>query len=222
MRAVFLASLRTYSRRYVAAAVAVTVAVAFVVVVGILTSGARSGLMDGLGAPYRNAEHVVSPEGWPSSELDPEAVIAFTERHGENASAIGRATLPAHAGGLAALGHDDGRADRHLAGVALAGAQLGPFPCAYGRGRGGRVYRLGRGPRGRRPDQYRGGSRRGRRPGGRSRGVALSPGPGLDVRHLAPVDAVARPPPSGLGGGAWRSGPAPWRREGAVAGGVHR
>ncbi|MEV4840203.1 FtsX-like permease family protein [Nonomuraea sp. NPDC049486] len=98
MRAVFLASLRTYSRRYVAAAVAVTVAVAFVVVVGILTSGARSGLMDGLGAPYRNAEHVVSPEGWPSSELDPEAVIAFTERHGENASAIGRATLPARAG----------------------------------------------------------------------------------------------------------------------------
>ncbi|TXK40051.1 ABC transporter permease [Nonomuraea sp. C10] len=98
MRAVFLASLRTYSRRYVAAAVAVTVAVAFVVVVGMLSSGARSGLMDGLGAPYRNAEHVVSPEGWPSSELDPEAVIAFTERHGENASAIGRATLPAHAG----------------------------------------------------------------------------------------------------------------------------
>ncbi|MFI6707753.1 ABC transporter permease [Nonomuraea sp. NPDC050478] len=98
MRAVFLASLRTYSRRYVAAAVAVTVAVAFVVVVGILTSGARSGLMDGLGAPYRNAEHVVSPEGWPSSELDPAAVIAFTERHGENASAIGRATLPARAG----------------------------------------------------------------------------------------------------------------------------
>ncbi|MEU8251966.1 FtsX-like permease family protein [Nonomuraea sp. NPDC048916] len=98
MRAVFLASLRTYIRRYVAAAVAVTVAVAFVVVVGMLTSGAQSGLMDGLGAPYRNAEHVVSPEGWPSSELDPEAVIAFTERHGENASAIGRATLPARAG----------------------------------------------------------------------------------------------------------------------------
>ncbi|MDA0632089.1 ABC transporter permease [Nonomuraea sp. MCN248] len=98
MRTVFLASLRTYLRRYVAAAVAVTVAVAFVVVVGMLTAGARSGLMDGLGAPYRNAEHVVSPERWPSSELDPEAVIAFTERHGDDASAIGRATLPAHAG----------------------------------------------------------------------------------------------------------------------------
>ncbi|MGI5271138.1 ABC transporter permease [Nonomuraea sp. CA-218870] len=98
MRTVLLASLRTYIRRYVAAAVAVTVAVAFVVVVGMLASGARSGLMDGLGAPYRNAEHVVSPERWPSSELDPEAVIAFTERHGGNASAIGRATLPARAG----------------------------------------------------------------------------------------------------------------------------
>ncbi|MDP9869218.1 MULTISPECIES: ABC transporter permease [Streptosporangium] len=99
MRTVFLASLRIHIRRYVAAAIAVTVAVTFAVVVGVLTSGARSGLMDGLGAPYRNADHVVSPAGWPSAELDAEAVIAFAERHGENASAIGRATLPARAGG---------------------------------------------------------------------------------------------------------------------------
>ncbi|MEV0590491.1 ABC transporter permease [Nonomuraea cavernae] len=99
MRTVFLASLRTHIRRYVAAAIAVTVGVAFVVVVGVLTSGAHSGLMDGLGAPYRNADQVVSPAGWPSSELDSEAVIAFAERHGENASAIGRAALPARAGG---------------------------------------------------------------------------------------------------------------------------
>jgi putative ABC transport system permease protein len=99
MHTVFLASLRTYMRRYVAAVIAVTVGVAFVVVVGVLTSGAGSGLMDGLGAPYRNADHVVSPVGWPASELDTEAVIAFAERHGENASAIGRATLPVRAGG---------------------------------------------------------------------------------------------------------------------------
>ncbi|WP_030918752.1 ABC transporter permease [Streptosporangium amethystogenes] len=99
MRTVFLASLRTHLRRYVAAVVAVAVAVAFVVVVGVLTSGAYSGLMDGLGAPYRNADHVVSAAGWPSFELDPEAAIAFTERHGENAAATGRATLPARANG---------------------------------------------------------------------------------------------------------------------------
>ncbi|TQS20633.1 ABC transporter permease [Microbispora sp. KK1-11] len=98
MRTVLLASLRSYIRRYVAAAIAVTIAVAFVVVVGVLTTGARSGLMEDLGSPYRNADHVVSPVGWPSGQMDPEAVIAFAERHGENASAIGRATLPARAG----------------------------------------------------------------------------------------------------------------------------
>ncbi|MER6170072.1 FtsX-like permease family protein [Streptosporangium sp. NPDC001681] len=99
MRTVFLASLRTHIRRYVAAAIAVAVAVAFVVVVGVLTSGAYSGLMDGLGAPYRNADHVVSAAGWPSFELDPKAAIAFTERHGENAAATGRATLSARVNG---------------------------------------------------------------------------------------------------------------------------
>ncbi|MBB2743342.1 UNVERIFIED_ORG: putative ABC transport system permease protein [Microbispora rosea subsp. rosea] len=99
MRTVFLASLRTHIRRYVAAAIAVSVAVAFVVVVGVLTSGARSGLMDGLGAPYRNADHVVSAATWPSSELNPKAAIAYTERHGENAAPTGRATLPARANG---------------------------------------------------------------------------------------------------------------------------
>ncbi|WP_433362829.1 ABC transporter permease [Streptosporangium sp. CA-115845] len=91
MRTVFLASLRTHLRRYVAAAIAVIVGVAFVVVVGVLTSGARSGLMDGFGAPYRNADHVVS-------ELGTKAAIALAERHGQNASAIGRAMLPMRAG----------------------------------------------------------------------------------------------------------------------------
>lgn len=99
MRTVFLASLRIHIRRYVAAAIAVAVAVAFVVVVGVLTSGAHSGLMDGLGAPYRNADYVISAAGWPSSELDPKTAIAYTERHGENAAATGRASLPARANG---------------------------------------------------------------------------------------------------------------------------
>ncbi|MEU7890763.1 FtsX-like permease family protein [Microbispora bryophytorum] len=99
MRTVLLASLRAHIRRYVAAAIAVAVAVAFVVVVGVLTSGAHSGLLDGLGAPYRNADHVVSAARWPSNELDPKAAIAYTERHGENAAATGRAMLPARANG---------------------------------------------------------------------------------------------------------------------------
>ena len=45
-----------------------------------------------MGAPYRNADHV-------ASELGPKAAIALAERHGENASAIGRAMLPVRAGG---------------------------------------------------------------------------------------------------------------------------
>lgn len=93
MRIVFLASLRTHIRRYVAAAIAVIVGVAFVVVVGVLTSGARGGLMDGFGAPYRNADYVVS-------NLDTQAAIVLVERLGENASPIGRSKLPASAGGL--------------------------------------------------------------------------------------------------------------------------
>ena len=63
MRTVFLASLRTHARRYVAAAIAVIASVAFVVVIGVLTSGARAGLMDNAGAPYRGADYVVdAPE----------------------------------------------------------------------------------------------------------------------------------------------------------------
>jgi putative ABC transport system permease protein len=90
MRTVFLASLRIHARRYVAAAIAVTASVAFVVVIGVLTAGARSGLTDGTGSPYRNADHVISPAMWPGSQMDLDEVIAFTERHGENAAAIER------------------------------------------------------------------------------------------------------------------------------------
>lgn len=86
MNTVFLASLRTHIRRYLAAAIAIIVGVAFVVVVGVLTAGARSGIMDGFGAPFRNADHVVS-------ELGTKDAVALAERHGENAAAIGRALL---------------------------------------------------------------------------------------------------------------------------------
>jgi putative ABC transport system permease protein len=99
MRTVFLTSLRTHTRRYVAAAIAVTASVAFVVVIGVLSAGAKSGLTDGTGSPYRNADHVVSPAVWPGSPMDLDEVIAFTERHGENAAAIGRGSPPAHLDG---------------------------------------------------------------------------------------------------------------------------
>jgi putative ABC transport system permease protein len=86
-------------RRYVAAALAVIVSVAFIVVVGVLAAGAKSGLVDGTGSPYRNADHVVSPAVWPGTPMDLGEVIAFAERHGANAAAIGRGSLPAHLDG---------------------------------------------------------------------------------------------------------------------------
>ena len=99
MRTVFRASLRTHTRRYVAAAIAVVASVAFVVAIGVLAAGARSGLTDSTGAPYRGADHVISPAIWPGPQMDLDEVIAFTERHGENAAAIGRASPPAHLDG---------------------------------------------------------------------------------------------------------------------------
>jgi putative ABC transport system permease protein len=86
MRTVLLASLRIHVRRYVAAAVAVVIGVAFVVVIGVITAGARAGLMDGFGAPFRNADHVVDG-------TRTEGAIALVERLGANAAPIGRAEL---------------------------------------------------------------------------------------------------------------------------------
>ncbi|MEV1179548.1 ABC transporter permease, partial [Nonomuraea sp. NPDC049784] len=97
MRTVFLASLRTHTRRYVAAAIAVIVSVAFAVVVGVLTAGARSGLMEGFGAPYRNADHVVDADHVDDT-LDTSVAIEIVERLGENASGLGLVLLPMRAG----------------------------------------------------------------------------------------------------------------------------
>ncbi|MGI5128403.1 ABC transporter permease [Pseudonocardia sp. CA-107938] len=103
MRSVFRASLRTHTRRYVAAAVAVLVSVAFVVVIGVLTDGARAGFMAGSGAPYRGADHVVdvdadAPVRGPAccpDTLNVADAIALINRLGDNASGLGRVDLPA-------------------------------------------------------------------------------------------------------------------------------
>ncbi|MQA95402.1 MAG: hypothetical protein GEV11_12405 [Streptosporangiales bacterium] len=63
-------------------------------------------MMAGFGAPWRNADHVVFGMGT-------EGAIELAERHGENASVIGRAMLPLreHRGGKP-LPDPDGRAAR--------------------------------------------------------------------------------------------------------------
>ncbi|GAA1187174.1 ABC transporter permease [Pseudonocardia alaniniphila] len=97
MRTVFRASLRTHVRRYVAAAIAVVVSVAFVVVIGVLTSGARAGLMESFGAAFRNADYVVDADPVDAS-LDTSTSIEVVDRLGDNANGLGRVFLPARAG----------------------------------------------------------------------------------------------------------------------------
>ncbi len=101
MRTVFRASLRTHARRYVAAAIAVIVSVAFVVVIGMITAGARAGIMEVDGAPYRGADFVVDADpaargdltGRPFDDvLQTSAAIDLVERLGDNASGLGRVT----------------------------------------------------------------------------------------------------------------------------------
>ncbi|MDO9455546.1 ABC transporter permease [Nocardioides sp.] len=60
MTTVLLASLRTYTRRYVSAALAVVIGVAFVIVTAGLTSAARDGLTAGVGAPYDGSDVVLT------------------------------------------------------------------------------------------------------------------------------------------------------------------
>jgi putative ABC transport system permease protein len=128
MRTVVLASLRTHTRRYVAAAIAVTVSVAFVVVIGVLTAGARAGLMEKSGAPYRGADYVVDapedgPERGPSccpGTLDLSDAIELVDRLGENASGLGRVDLPAHREGGAPLGSGDFRGETTVGPIAAA------------------------------------------------------------------------------------------------------
>lgn len=128
MRTVFFASLRASSRRYVAAAIAVIVSVAFVVVIGVLISGARAGLMQSDGAPYRGADYVIdAPDGAPSlgpsccpGTLNTSAAIELIERLGENASGLGRVALPAHDEGGAPLGSGDMQGETTVGPIATA------------------------------------------------------------------------------------------------------
>ncbi|WP_435746029.1 FtsX-like permease family protein [Nocardioides sp. SYSU DS0663] len=85
MRTVLLASLRTHTRRYVAATVAVVVGVAFVVVTAALASSARNGMVAGVELPYRGADAVVDQlDGATAQEL-----VGDAADRGERAAVLG-------------------------------------------------------------------------------------------------------------------------------------
>ncbi len=88
MRTVTLGSLRTHTRRYVAALLAVTIAVGFVVVTNALASATKNGLSAGVERAYDGADLVVGDEyGMPEEDVD--TVLAEAARSGDAASVIG-------------------------------------------------------------------------------------------------------------------------------------
>ncbi|HEY1133974.1 MAG TPA: FtsX-like permease family protein [Nocardioides sp.] len=96
MRTVLLASLRTHTRRYVAAVLAVAIAVAFVVVTDALASSARGGLTGEVGKPYEKGDLVVTGgelTSWPS-DVGVEAVVAHAEETGDSAVPLAETWQP--------------------------------------------------------------------------------------------------------------------------------
>lgn len=90
MRTVMFASMRTHTRRYLSAALAVLIGVAFVVTTNALSSATRNGLMDGLDAPYKNADAVVSD----ISSDEAVALMERAEKNGDQAAILGWSLLP--------------------------------------------------------------------------------------------------------------------------------
>lgn len=97
MRTVTLASLRHYTRRYVAAVVAVAIAVAFIVTIGALNSSAKDGLTAGAAQPYHGSE-LVAGEIYEASAAN--AVIEAAEAAGGSATVLGYATEQLQAGNV--------------------------------------------------------------------------------------------------------------------------
>lgn len=91
MRTVLLASLRTHTRRYVAALVAVTIAVAFVVVIDALGSGARSAVAASVEASIPDAELIVGDEYGLAADVDIARTEAVAARRGDRVSVLGGA-----------------------------------------------------------------------------------------------------------------------------------
>lgn len=96
MRTVLLASLRTHTRRYVAAVLAVAIAVAFVVVTDAIASAARGGLTDEVGKPYEKGDLVVTGgavDAWPSND-GVEAVVALADEEGDSTAPLANTWQP--------------------------------------------------------------------------------------------------------------------------------
>lgn len=99
MRTVLLASLRTHTRRYLAALVAVVVAVGFVVATNAIASAAKSGLAAGVAEAYRGTDLVVGgDQGMSADGVD--RLLAAAARQGDAAAVVGSAFEPVRHDGV--------------------------------------------------------------------------------------------------------------------------
>lgn len=89
MRTVLMASLRTHTRRYVAALVAVTIAVAFVVVIDALGSGARSAVAASVEASIPDTELMVGDEYGLAADSDIAHTEAVARKRGDRVTVLG-------------------------------------------------------------------------------------------------------------------------------------
>ncbi|WP_205473169.1 FtsX-like permease family protein [Nocardioides sp. SYSU D00038] len=90
MRTVLLASLRTHTRRYVAAVLAVTIGVGFVVATNAIASAARDGMVAGVALPYDDADAVVTD----LSGAEAVTLVDRAARAGDSAAVLGWTMQP--------------------------------------------------------------------------------------------------------------------------------
>ncbi|WP_293786808.1 FtsX-like permease family protein [uncultured Aeromicrobium sp.] len=95
MRTVTLASLRLYTRRYVAAFLSVAIGVAFIITIGALNASAKDGLTAGAGQPFRGSDLVVSGI---HEIADARTIVEAVEADGGAATVLGYAMEPLRAG----------------------------------------------------------------------------------------------------------------------------
>jgi putative ABC transport system permease protein len=99
MRTVLRASLRTHTRRYVAALLAVMVAVGFVVATNAVGSAARNGLSAGVERAFRGADVVVG-EDYGLEQQQATRAVRAAERHGDVADVVGSSWAPVRHDGV--------------------------------------------------------------------------------------------------------------------------
>ncbi len=92
MRSVLLASLRTHTRRYLAAVLAVTIGVSFIVVTAAISSAARDGMQSGVAVPFAGADVVA--DGLTGEEAA--ALVDGAPDAGAEAALLGWTIQPVH------------------------------------------------------------------------------------------------------------------------------